>query len=98
MSLRAVLALISVEVLAQLVVGEARGAETARRVALFPIEDDAALYARLAAELRSQGFEPIEVSLPAEGNGPGSPPLDPFLPLSESILVIVPSPVFATQT
>jgi hypothetical protein len=78
MSLPAVLAL----TLAQLVVGEARDAETARRVALFPVEEDAALSARLAAELRSQGFEPIEVSLPVAGS---ADPSDPFEPLSEAM-------------
>jgi hypothetical protein len=72
MNLPAVLALI----LVQLVGGEARDAETARRVVLFPIDDDAALHARLAAELRAQGFEPIEVSLPAEDGAPFGALLD----------------------
>jgi hypothetical protein len=56
-------------ILAQLVAGEVRSAEDARRVVLFPVEDDAALHARLGAELRSQGFEPIDVGAPSAGGG-----------------------------
>lgn len=66
MSLRAILALIFV----QLVAAQARGVDTTRRVALFLIEEDTALNARLSAELRSQGFEPVEVSLPVGGGDP----------------------------
>jgi hypothetical protein len=75
MNLPAVLAVL----LGQLVAGDGRGGETAQRVALFPVDSDAALYARLAAELRSQGFEPIEVSLPAADVA------DPFEPLTDSM-------------
>lgn len=74
MSLRAALALL----LVQLVTAQARGVDTACRVALFLIEHDAALHARVSAELRSQGFEPIEVSLPAVDR-------DPFATLSEAL-------------
>jgi hypothetical protein len=64
-----------------LIAGEAGAAEPSQRVALFPIEGDAALYARLTAELRAQGFEPIDVTLATRADG------DPFPPLMEAMRI-----------
>src|SRR5262245_31141919 len=48
---------------------DARGqaqADAGRRVVVLSVEHDAQLRARLAAELRSQGFEPVEAAAEAE--------------------------------